>query len=160
MIENKNKYSGLPKLNGNVIDITPLIKDEWYKIKEKLEEEKNGKEETKLKKRKYAFATEEQERIADKLWSIELKKMDSNPDYIPKIIDPETIDIKLTSAPHPGESWFGLWEDLDSKGIVPKGIKTITDFKKWFHKQDLDVEMFSRGGLASLRGKTKTVNQR
>ena len=40
----------LPRLNGNVIDITPLIKDEWWKIKEKLEEEKNGKEETKLKK--------------------------------------------------------------------------------------------------------------
>ena len=67
-----------------------------------------------------------------------------------KTIDPETINIKLASAPHPSESWFGLWEDLDSQGIVPKGIKTLTDFLRWFYKQDLDVEMFSRGGIASL----------
>ena len=37
----------LKRLNGNVIDITPLLKDEWWKIKE---EETNGKEETKKRK--------------------------------------------------------------------------------------------------------------
>jgi len=66
--------------------------------------------------------------------------------------------IKIASAPHPDESWFGLWEDLDSQGMVPKSIRNLTEFKKWFYKQNLDVEMFSRGGsvnkqsgLASLR---------
>ena len=100
-IDKRIRYEDLPKLNGNVIDITPLIKDEWWKIKEKLEEETNG---------------------------------------------------DLASAPHLDERWFGLWENLDGQGIVPKGIKTLIDFKNWFHKQNLDVEMFSRGGLASLIG--------
>jgi hypothetical protein len=105
-IDKSIRYEDLPKLNGNVIDITPLIRDEWWKIKEKLEEETNGEKETKI--------------------------------------------INLASAPHPDESWFSLWEDLDGQGIVPLGIKTLTDFKNWFHKQDLDVELFSRGGIASL----------
>ena len=100
-IDKRIRYEDLPKLNGNVIDITPLIKDEWWKIKEKLEEETNG---------------------------------------------------DLASAPHPDDNWFSLWEDLDIKGLVPKGIKKLNDFKNWFHKQDLDVELFSRGGIASLIG--------
>lgn len=67
-----------------------------------------------------------------------------------KTFDPESINIKLASAPHLDDRWFGLWEDLDGQGIVPLGIKTLTDFKRWFYKQELDVEMFSRGGIASL----------
>ena len=96
----------LKRLNGNVIDITPLLKDEWWKIKE---EETNGKEETKKRK-----------------------------------------EIKVVSAPDPDDAWFGLWENLSGQGIVPRGIETLIDFKRWFYKQDLDVEMFSQGGLASL----------
>jgi len=57
---------------------------------------------------------------------------------------------QMSSAHHLDDRWFGLWEDLDGQGIVPFGIKTLTDFKNWFHKQELDVEMFSRGGIASL----------
>lgn len=140
----------LKYLNGNVIDIHNLLQDDWFKIKEKLEEETDDEKETKLKKKRYT-TTDEQQREADRLWSIELKKMDSNPDYIPKITDPENLNIKLASSPHPDENWFSLWEDLDIKGLVPKGIKKLNDFKKWFNKQDLDIEMFSRGGLASLR---------
>ena len=100
-IDKSIRYEDLPKLNGNVIDITPLIKDEWWKIKEKLEEETNG---------------------------------------------------NLASTPHPDDAWVGLWENLNSQGIVPRGIETLIDFKNWFYKQDLDVELFSRGGIASLIG--------
>ena len=109
-IEKSIRYEDLKRLNGNVIDITPLIKDEWWRIKEKLEEKTNGEEES--------------------------KKIEK---------------IKLASAPHLDERWFGLWEDLDDRGIIPRGIKTLTDFKIWFYKQNLDVEMFSRGGLAAIR---------
>ena len=97
----------LERLNGNVIKLP--IHDEWWKIKEKLEEETNGKEETKKRK-----------------------------------------EIKVVSAPDPDDAWFGLWENLSGQGIVPRGIETLIDFKRWFYKQDLDVELFSRGGLASL----------
>jgi len=54
------------------------------------------------------------------------------------------------SAPHPDDAWFGLWKNLSGQGIVPRGIETLIDFKRWFYKQDLDVELFSCGGLASL----------
>ena len=107
MIDKNIKYEDLERLNGNIIKLP--VHDEWWKIKEKLEEETNGDDET-------------------------------------KIID----NGKVASAPHPDESWFGLWDDLDGKGIVPKSIRTLTEFKKWFYQQDLDVEMFSRGGIASL----------
>jgi len=53
-------------------------------------------------------------------------------------------------APHPDDAWFGLWKNLSGQGIVPRGIETLIDFKRWFYKQDLDVELFYRGGLASL----------
>ena len=48
----KNLYDKrkLKHLNGNVIDITPIIQDEWWKIKEKIKEEEEG--ETLLKKKK------------------------------------------------------------------------------------------------------------
>ena len=87
--------------------------------------------------------------VSDEWWLIreeEEKENDDDKESRKKL----KKEMLMASAPHPGESWLGLWENLDSQGIVPKGIKTLTDFKIWFHKQDLDVEMFSRGGLASL----------
>ena len=38
-------------------------------------------------------ATQQQQNEADRLWEIELKKMDLDKFYIPKIIDPEDVKI-------------------------------------------------------------------
>ena len=67
MIENKNKYKDLPKLNGNVIDITPLIRDEWWRIKEKLEKETNGKEETR-KEKQIKLASVDEDILSMEYW--------------------------------------------------------------------------------------------
>ena len=60
-IDKSIRYEDLPKLNGNVIDITPLIRDEWWKIKEKLEEETNGDDESKKIKKEIKVASYEPE---------------------------------------------------------------------------------------------------
>ena len=57
----------------------------------------------------------------------------------------------MASSPHPDESWLGLWEELDGKGMVPLEIETLDDFKHWFHQQDFDMGSMSEDqGIASL----------
>ena len=52
-----------------------------------------------------ASASDAQQEEADKLWKLELKKMELDENYIPEIIDPE--EIKVASDP----SWESEWED-------------------------------------------------
>jgi len=60
-------------------------------------------------------------------------------------------NIEMASSPHPDESWLGLWEELDDKGMVPIEIETLDDFKHWFHQQDFDMGSMSEDqGIASL----------
>ena len=89
--------------------------------------------------------------VSDEWWLIreeEEKENDDDKESRKKL----KKEMLMASAPHPDDAWIGLWENLNSKGIVPRGIETLIDFKRWFHKQDLDIEMFSRGGLVSLIG--------
>ena len=51
---------------------------------------------------------------------------------------------RMASAPHPDESWLGLWEDLREKGEVPESIRNLQEFKNWFHNQDFDIDMSQR----------------
>ena len=46
-----------------------------------------------LTDRKFAHATETQQEEADRLWKLELKKMELDPYYIPEIIDPEEVSL-------------------------------------------------------------------
>jgi len=59
---------------------------------------------------------------------------------------------EMVSAPHPDEAWFGLWETLSEKGIVPIEIETLNDFKNWFHNQNMDMGSIDEQdqGIASL----------
>ena len=61
-------------------------------------------------------------------------------------------NIEMASAPHPDEAWFGLWEDLSEKGIVPIEIETLNDFKNWIHNQNMDLGSIDEQdqGIASL----------
>ena len=52
-----------------------------------------------------ASASDAQQQEADKLWKLELKKMELDENYIPEIIDPE--EMKVASDP----SWESEWED-------------------------------------------------
>jgi len=56
----------------------------------------------------------------------------------------------MASAPHPDEAWYGLWENLNEKGIVPIEIETLNDFKNWFHNQDMDMGQINEEGIASI----------
>ena len=58
-----------------------------------------------------------------------------------------TEETLIASAPHPDDNWIGLWEDLLEKGIVPKSIRSLTEFKSWFHSQDLDIPLYSAAGI-------------
>ena len=94
------------KLNGNVFSIFPIPHEKpWYE--DKPQEEDNGD--------RGVDASDRQQREADRLWKIELKKMQMNPDYIPKIIDPE--DIRITKRPIPpqpyGADTFG-WQEYEN----------------------------------------------
>ena len=53
-----------------------------------------------------ASASDAQQQEADKLWELELKKMELDEDYLPEIIDPE--EIKVASDP----SWEDEWEQI------------------------------------------------
>jgi hypothetical protein len=48
-----------------------------------------------------ATATEGQQSESDRLWQLELKKMELDPDYIPKIIDPEEMKIASSDMGDP-----------------------------------------------------------
>ena len=53
-----------------------------------------------------ASASDAQQQEADKLWQLELKKMELDQDYLPEIIDPE--EMKVASDP----SWEDEWEQI------------------------------------------------
>ena len=62
-------------------------------------------------------------------------------------------NIEMASGLDPDEHWFSLWQDLDSKGAVPIEIETLDQFKNWFQKQEMDMDMGSMNedqGIASL----------
>ena len=50
----------------------------------------------------------------------------------------------LASAPHPDEGWLGLWEKHERD--VPSSVRTLQQFKDWFHSQDYDEDFYARGG--------------
>jgi len=53
-----------------------------------------------------ASASDAQQQEAERLWKLELKKMELDPDYLPEIIDPE--EVKVASDP----SWEAEWDDM------------------------------------------------
>ena len=83
-------------------------------------------------------ATDRQQQEADRLWKIELKKMQMNPDYIPRIIDPE--DIRITKRPVPpqpyGADTFGWHEYEDYLDKVGPGAIPIP-FDKFMDQLDM-----------------------
>ena len=82
--------------------------------------------------------------ISDEWWLIKEEDEKENDD------DKESrrrLETLMASAPHPDDNWLGLWDDLDAKGIVPKSIRSLTEFKNWFHNQDLDIPLYSTGGI-------------
>jgi hypothetical protein len=50
----------------------------------------------------------------------------------------------LASAPHPDEGWLGLWEKYERD--VPSSVRTLQQFKDWFHSQNYDEDFYARGG--------------
>ena len=83
--------------------------------------------------------------ISDEWWLIkEEDEKENDDDSSKRRITEETL---IASAPHPDDNWIGLWDDLDAKGIVPKSIRSLTEFKNWFHSQDLDIPLYSAGGI-------------
>jgi len=57
------------------------------------------KDKIKYAKSKKVATTDKQQEEADRLWEIEQKKMELDPDYIPKLIDPEEIKIAMSETP-------------------------------------------------------------
>ena len=83
--------------------------------------------------------------ISDEWWLIkEEEENETDDDESRRKITEETL---IASAPHPDDNWIGLWEDLLEKGIVPKSIRSLTEFKSWFHSQDLDIPLYSAAGI-------------
>ena len=68
--------------------------------------------------------TDIQQQEADRLWKIELKKMELDPDYIPEIIDPE--DLKVARSDN---SYAQLIDDFDAGIQVLEG-ETLTEYIK------------------------------
>ena len=81
--------------------------------------------------------------LTDEYWKIKTED-ETDDDESRRKITEETL---IASAPHPDDNWIGLWEDLLEKGIVPKSIRSLTEFKSWFHSQDLDIPLYSAGGI-------------
>ena len=82
--------------------------------------------------------------LTDEFWKIKTETDDETDDDSSRIkLKKETL---MASAPHPDENWIGLWQELDAKGFVPKSIRTLLEFKNWFHNQDFDIPLYSAGG--------------
>ena len=94
ILKEKIRHIGLAK-GGKPNGVTTLSTDQWLEI---IDPGGWAAEEDKPMKK--TQATQQQQNEADRLWEIELKKMDLNKFYIPKIIDPEDVKIsKRKSTP-------------------------------------------------------------
>ena len=93
--------------------------------------------------------------LTDEFWNIPTET-ETDDDSSKKRITEETI---IASAPHPDENWIGLWEELDAKGFVPKSIRTLIDFKNWFHNQDFDIPLYSVGGIVDTYPGRRLLNR-
>ena len=87
ILKEKIRHIGLAK-GGKPNGVTTLSTDQWLEI---IDPGGWAAEEDKPMKK--TEATQQQQDEADRLWEIELKKMDLNKFYIPKIIDPEDVKI-------------------------------------------------------------------
>ena len=95
-----------------------------------------------------ASASDAQQQEADKLWQLELKKMELDQDYLPEIIDPE--EMKVASDP----SWEDEWEQI-YQNYVTKQIELGQEFvDKETFMMDYQNNMASGGrvkfGLGSI----------
>ena len=65
-----------------------------------------------------ASATDAQQKEADRLWQLELKKMELDEDYIPEIIDPEEMKVASHEA---NDAWLEQrFEELLELGLSPE----------------------------------------
>ena len=108
-----------------------------------------------------ALATDEQQKEADKLWKLELKKMELDPYYIPEIIDPELIETKKTKF-KPMKVAFKYGASSQSEEDLIGGH--VDDWTNAINKGDLDpsttfmqyIDMLlgrsgaNRGGIISV----------
>ena len=169
----KEKYkdilnrSGLSK-GGKPNGVTTMTSDDWdIWLQQNDPNYMTLEEEEKLSKRKVpnklvAEATDEQHKEADRLWKLELKKMELDPYYLPEIIDPEDVEIsKRKSTPRKLLAYkFGATsqkeEDLigrhvdDWTNAINKGeLDPSVDFMQYIN-MILGRDSVSRGGIISV----------
>ena len=145
------KKGGPIRPNG----LTTITLDDWL---ESVDPGGWSSEEDKPMKK--TEATQQQQNEADRLWEIELKKMDLDKFYIPKIIDPEDVKISKRKVPNKLVAYkFGASsqqeEDLIGSHIddwtneISKGeLDPSTSFMQYLD-MILGRDKMNRGGIIS-----------